>query len=81
MGFCCSCPCSQNETRDQFESLVIPKPSPVDIVDIQPESSNSDIPLFAPAPSDDDNVEVSDVEVIPDSDENDENDENEENEK
>lgn len=73
MGGFCSCSCFQNETKDQFESLVIPKPSPVDIQDVQPDSSNSDIPLFAPAPSDDDNEEVSDVEVIPDSDENDEN--------
>ncbi|OHT02656.1 hypothetical protein TRFO_30194 [Tritrichomonas foetus] len=72
MGGCCSrcCP-SPDEVNatGQFESLVIPKPSPVDIVEVLPESSNSDIPLFAPAQSDDDNVEISDIEIIPDSDE------------
>ena len=51
----------------QFESLVVPKPQPVDVVDVAPET-DSDIPLFAPAPSDDDNIEISDVEIVTDSD-------------
>lgn len=69
MGLCCSLCNKQNDQTGQFESLVIPKPDPVDIVDVPPDSSNSDVPLFAPAESDD-NEEVADVEIIPDSDEN-----------
>lgn len=52
----------------QFESLVVPKPPPVELANVIPENSDSDIPLFAPAPSDEDNVEISDVEIISDSD-------------
>ena len=73
MGSWCSSLCPSAEeinATGQFESLVIPKPSPVDIVDVEPDSNDSDIPLFAPAPSDDDNIEISDVEVITDSEEN-----------
>jgi hypothetical protein len=43
----------------------------VAIVEVAPEP-DSDVPLFAPAPSDDDNAVVSDVEVLPDSDGKDE---------
>lgn len=72
MGCCHSLFASRDEIRvvGQFESLVVPKPQPVDVVDVAPEGTDSDIPLFAPAPSDDDNIEISDVEILDDSDEN-----------
>jgi hypothetical protein len=71
MGNCCPSLCRVTEearTVGQFESLVLPRPNPVSIVDVA-RDTDSDVPLFAPAPSDDDNVEVSDVEDAPDSDE------------
>jgi hypothetical protein len=56
--------------KGQFEALVVPKPLPVEILDIAPEVSDpSDaMPFFAPAPSDDDDVQISDIEIAPDSD-------------
>lgn len=73
---CCSSLCPSKDERNavgQFESLVVPKPIPVDVVEVAPESSESDIPLFAAASSDDD-VEISDtgIEIVPDSDEQEE---------
>jgi hypothetical protein len=72
MGCCLSlCPnADERNASGQFEALVVPKPQPVQILDIPPEPSDpSDgIPFFAPAPSDDDDMEISDVEVLPDSD-------------
>jgi hypothetical protein len=69
MGCCWSiCPSSDEiNATGQFESLVVPK-APVGIVEIAPENSDSDRPLFGPASSDDDTVEVSDMEILPDSD-------------
>jgi hypothetical protein len=69
MGNCCPGLCGRTEEQraaGQFESLVLPRPPPVAIVEV-PRDPDSDVPLFAPAPSDDDNVEVSDVEDLPDS--------------
>jgi hypothetical protein len=60
---CCRSVCATPEevkAAGHFQSLVAPKPLPVSIVDVAPDP-DSDVPLFAPAPSDDDNVEISDV--------------------
>jgi hypothetical protein len=69
MGNCCSwlspTP-GQPKVTQQFEALVSPKPAPVSIIDVAPES-DSDVPLFAPTPADDDDLEVSDVDVPADS--------------
>jgi hypothetical protein len=68
---CCSSLCASRDEKNatgQFEKLVVPK-APIGIVEIAPENSDSDsVPLFAPAPSDDDVLEGSDVEILPDSD-------------
>jgi hypothetical protein len=73
MGACCSwlfpSP-GQQKVTEQFEALVTPKPAPVSLVDVAAET-DSDVPLFAPTPADDDDAEISDVEVLPDSDDSD----------
>jgi hypothetical protein len=63
---CCPTLCSTPEeakAAGQFASLVAPKPLPVSVVEVAADP-DSDVPLFAPAPSDDDNVEISDVEDV-----------------
>ena len=56
--------CSSANNNNGFESLEIAKSNPISIVDVQLDDSNSDIPLFAPASSDDDDIEISDVEIL-----------------
>jgi hypothetical protein len=63
---CCRSLCATPEevkAAGQFQSLVTPKPLPVSIVDVAPDP-DSDVPLFAPAPSDEDNLEISDVDDV-----------------
>jgi hypothetical protein len=69
MGCCRSLCASPKEAKaaGQFQSLVTPKPLPVSIVDVAPDPE-SDVPLFATAPSDDDPVEISDIDEVSGSD-------------
>ncbi|EAX99079.1 hypothetical protein TVAG_290260 [Trichomonas vaginalis G3] len=79
MGLCCSQ--SEIQRPDQiYASLVLPKPPPIEVNDIKPESD--DIPLFAPVSSDDDDIEISDTGLndVSDDEDEDENEEKEEEE-
>lgn len=55
---CCG---SVNETADlavgsQYESLVVSKPAPIALEEVEAESSDTDVPLFAAISSDDDQL-------------------------
>ncbi|KAK8899701.1 hypothetical protein M9Y10_002023 [Tritrichomonas musculus] len=65
MGICFSC-CSKSKPNieDQYRSLVVTKPQPISLNTIELESSDSSVPLFAPAESDEDQNNNSEPEVL-----------------
>lgn len=65
MGICSSC-CNEKESNreDQYKSLVVTKPQPVLLKTIDIDSSDSSVPLFAPADSDENQNNDSAPEVL-----------------
>lgn len=48
----CCCKKDREVIQEQYESLVVTKPTPITLAKIDLDSSESDVPLFAPADSD-----------------------------
>ena len=65
MGICSSC-CDEEKPNmeDQYKSLVVAKPQPLTLNKIEIDSSESSVPLFAPADSDENQNNNSDPEVV-----------------
>ena len=55
-----------NKIEEQYQSLVVTKPAPVSLAKVEIDSSESDVPLFAPVDSDEDQPAVSDQETLTD---------------
>lgn len=66
-GICSMCESEKKgSVDDQYQSLVVAKPAPIHLTSIVIDSTDDDIPLFAPAKSDDDDNVISDVETLTD---------------
>lgn len=65
MGICLSC-CNEPKSNieDQYKSLVVTKPQPISLNTINIDSSESSVPLFAPADSDENQNNDSAPEVL-----------------
>lgn len=65
MGICTSC-CNKSNANieDQYKSLVVTKPKPISLKTIDIDSSESSVPLFAPADSDENQNNDSAPEVL-----------------
>lgn len=62
----CCCNKEKMPIEEQYQSLVVTKPAPVSLAKVEIDSSESDVPLFAPVDSDQDEPAVSDQETLTD---------------
>lgn len=70
MGAVCCCSKQEGEKPvaddSQYETLVTVKPPPITLDNLKEDEERMDVPLFAPAKSDDEDPAVSDPETLTD---------------